>query len=65
MLGMPMRKSGMRAWATKATIFSRRMNDPALAASALSDVWETRTQQEELPNARKMGCSLIIYFRFA
>ena len=38
---------------------------PSLAACALSDVWETWKQQEELPNAREIGCSLITYFRFA
>ena len=45
--------------------FFKTHEQPSLAACALSDVWETRTQQEELPNAREMGCSLIIYFRFA
>ena len=45
--------------------FCTRLERPSLAAFALSDVWETRTQQEELPNVREIGCSLIIYFRFA
>jgi len=49
----------------KCMAFCTRRERPSLAACALSDMWETRTQQEELPNARKMGCSLIIYFRFA
>ena len=63
-------------WDANAEHWDARMGDegndffktherPSLAACALSDVWETRTQQEELPNAREIGCSLIIYFRFA
>ena len=64
------------AWEANAEVWDARMGDdgndflktherPSLAACALSDVWGTRTRQEELPNAREMGCSLIIYFRFA
>jgi hypothetical protein len=63
------------AWDANAEVWDARMGDEgndffkthersSLAAYALSDVWETWTQQEELPNAREMGCSLIIYFRF-
>ena len=51
------------AWEVNADVWDARMGDegndffktherPSLAACALSDVWETRTQQEELPNAR-------------